>query len=82
MAAIFLKRDVRNGDKINKDDIEMRTFAISRTRSDTVTDISQIEGKSPIRTISANRPIRAHEIAEVGDVADLDRGDLLLQALA
>lgn len=58
-----LKRQVKNGDVIKASDIEIRDIAVSRTRSDTITDISSLVGKSPERSISPSRPIREAEIA-------------------
>ena len=43
-------------------DIEIRDFAITHTRADTVTDIASLVGKSPVRTISPERPIREQEV--------------------
>lgn len=58
-----LRREVRNDAVITKDDVEMRTFPVAQTRSDTITRISDLLGKSPLRYISALRPIRTGEIA-------------------
>jgi flagellar basal body P-ring formation protein FlgA len=58
-----LKRQVRNGDIIRDIDIELRDFALNQTRNDTVTDISSLIGKTPLRTISPYRPIRSAEVA-------------------
>jgi len=58
-----LKREVRSGDVIGEADVEMRDFPMTRTRTDTITDIAQIIGKSPAIAISPSRPIRQHEIA-------------------
>lgn len=58
-----LKREVRSGDIISESDIEVRDFPITHTRSDTVTDISGLLGKTPLHNISPSRPIRMHEIA-------------------
>jgi len=58
-----LKREVRNNEVINEADIEVRDFPVTSTRTDTITDISELIGKSPLRTISPSRPIRIHEIA-------------------
>lgn len=59
-----LKRQVRAGDVIKETDVEIRDYALSRTRSDTITDIASLVGKSPARAISPNRPIREQEIAQ------------------
>lgn len=58
-----LKRPVRNGEVIRDSDIEIRDMPVSQTRVDVVTDIASLIGKSPVRSISAFRPIRDHEIA-------------------
>jgi len=58
-----LRREVHNGDVIKDSDVEVRDFPLSRTRSDIVTDISDLIGKSPMRGISPNRPIRQQEVA-------------------
>lgn len=59
-----LKRQVRAGDIIKEADVEIRDYALSRTRSDTIGDIASLVGKSPSRAISPNRPIREQEIAQ------------------
>lgn len=59
-----LKRTVRAGDIISKDDIEIRDYAEARSRPDMITDMAALIGKSPQRVISANRPIRQQEIAK------------------
>lgn len=58
-----LKRELRNGDIISENDIEIRDFPMAHIRSDTITDISTIIGKSPLRTISPFRSLRENEIA-------------------
>lgn len=58
-----LRREVRNNAVITEDDVEIREFPIAQTRSDTVTTVSDLLGKSPLRYISAERPIRMSEIA-------------------
>lgn len=58
-----LKRQIRSGDVISENDLQLRNFPLSATRSDVVTDLSSLIGKSPVRTISMNRPIRGQEIA-------------------
>ncbi len=57
-----LKREVHNGDVIGQADVEMRDFPITRTRTDTITEIAQLIGKSPAIAISPSRPVRQHEI--------------------
>lgn len=58
-----LKREVRAGELISQNDIEVRDFPLSRTRSDTVRDMSALIGKTPMFTISRARPIRETEIS-------------------
>lgn len=62
--APVLKREVRNGDIIRESDIELRDFAVQQTGGGTITDLAELIGKSPLRSISAGRPIRSHEIAQ------------------
>jgi flagellar basal body P-ring formation protein FlgA len=57
-----LKKQVRTGEVIGEEDIEMREFPIAHTRAGTITDTAELIGKSPSRVISAYRPIRTHEI--------------------
>lgn len=57
-----LKRAVRNGEIIQSDNIEIRDVPVSQTRSDTVTDLGSLVGKSPLHYVSASRPVRMHEI--------------------
>jgi len=58
-----LKREIRTGDIISEADIEIRDFSMAHTRTDTVTDISALVGKSPLHNISPSRPLREHEVA-------------------
>ncbi|MDE3016448.1 MAG: flagellar basal body P-ring formation protein FlgA [Pseudomonadota bacterium] len=58
-----LKREVVHGDVIANQDVELRDFPVGQTRTDTVTDISDVIGKSPVRGVSPGRPIRESEIA-------------------
>lgn len=58
-----LKRQVKNGEVIDASDIEVRDFPQERARNDTITDMSSLIGKSPLRTIAAFRPIHNNEIA-------------------
>lgn len=59
----MLKRQIRNGELISESDIELKSFPQDRTNSDTINDISSLIGKTPIRGISPNRPIRNSEIS-------------------
>ena len=59
-----LKRPLRNGEIIDAKDIELRDFPLTSTRNDVVGDLAGLIGKSPVRSISAARPIRSHEIVE------------------
>ncbi len=58
-----LKRQVRNGDLITDDDIEMQKFPQARIYKDTIDDIASLVGNTPVRGISAGRPIRSNEVA-------------------
>ncbi len=58
-----LKRQVRNGEVISESDIELKPFPVGRNYSDTVSDISSLIGRTPVRGISPNRPIRSSEIS-------------------
>lgn len=58
-----LKHQVRSGEVINDSDIELKSFPQESTHKDTVTDIADIVGKSPLRVISPNRPVRTSEIS-------------------
>lgn len=58
-----LKREVRAGDVISAADIEVRDFSQAHTRTDTITDISDLIGKSSSHDLSPSRPIREHEVA-------------------
>ncbi len=59
-----LKRQIRAGDIISQNDIEIRDFSQTHVRTDTVTDMASLIGKAPIHTMSPSRPIREHEIAQ------------------
>jgi len=59
-----LKQSKRAGDIIQASDLELRNYPKARARSDTLTDISSLVGKSPGRVISAGRPIRVQELAQ------------------
>jgi flagella basal body P-ring formation protein FlgA len=58
-----LRREARNNNVISEGDLEMRAFPLAHTRSDTITNASDLIGKSPLRYISAQRPIRSNEIS-------------------
>lgn len=57
-----LKRTVVHGDVIGQQDIELRDFPVGQTRTDTITDLSDLIGRSPVRGISQGRPVRASEV--------------------
>lgn len=59
-----LKRSVRAGEVIKAEDIELRDYPKSRSRSDTVLDVASLVGKSPERVISAGRPVRSMELEQ------------------
>ncbi len=58
-----LRKQIRAGEIIGENDIEIRSYPVARTRAETIRDVKELIGKSPKRTISAARPIRSHEIA-------------------
>jgi flagella basal body P-ring formation protein FlgA len=58
-----LKHQVRSGDVISNDDVELKAFPQESTHKDTVSDISDMIGKSPVRVISPNRPVRTSELS-------------------
>ncbi len=58
-----LKRQIRNGELISESDIELKSFPVGRNYSDTVNDISSLIGRTPVRGVSPNRPIRSSEIS-------------------
>ncbi|NBX03032.1 MAG: flagella basal body P-ring formation protein FlgA [Alphaproteobacteria bacterium] len=58
-----LKRAVRAEDVIKDEDIELRDYPLSRVHGDVVSDLAALVGKSPLRSISAGRPIRDAEIS-------------------
>ena len=58
-----LSRQFNAGDVIESKDITMRDMPERQLRKDTITSAEAIIGKSPLRMISADRPIRAQEVA-------------------
>lgn len=58
-----LKRQIRNGDLITDDDVEMQKFPQVRIYKDTINDIASLVGNTPVRGISPGRPIREREVA-------------------
>lgn len=58
-----LTRQLRKGDIIEQSDIEMRKVTERQLRKDTITNVDQLLGKSPLRMISPSRPIRTAEIS-------------------
>jgi len=67
-----LKQSVRAGDIIKEQDIELRDYAKARARTDTITDMASLVGKSPVRVITGGRPIRAHELEQAAVVKKND----------
>ncbi len=63
MDVVVLKKQIRAGETISADDVDIRSFPVARMRAETITDPKEVVGQSPKRTISASRPIRLHEIA-------------------
>lgn len=58
-----LIRQLRAGDVIAANDLEMRTLPERQLRKDTVTDMSTLIGQSPRRIVSPGRPLRIAEIS-------------------
>ena len=58
-----LKKEIRAGDMISENDLEIRDFSLGHIRNDTVTDLSALIGKTPLHNISPSRPIKTLEIA-------------------
>ncbi len=58
-----VKRQLSANDVIEANDITLRDIPERQLRKDTITDAHSIIGKSPLRMISADRPIRAQEVA-------------------
>jgi flagellar basal body P-ring formation protein FlgA len=58
-----LAKRMTQDDVINQDDIVITYLSSHKLRGDVVTDANDIIGKSPVRMISANRPVRASELA-------------------
>ncbi|MGB1539911.1 MAG: flagellar basal body P-ring formation chaperone FlgA, partial [Rickettsiales bacterium] len=51
-------------DVIREEDLEWQKLPASRTRRDTIQDMAKLVGKSPVRTLSPNRPVRTSEIQD------------------
>lgn len=62
VALPVLKRQLRHGDMITEDDIELRDFAINQVRPETVQSMSEVIGRTPAQGISAYRPLRTSEL--------------------
>lgn len=58
-----LSRQLRDGDVIEAHDLVIRTVPERQLRKDAITDRAQLIGKSPLRIISAGRPIRLAEVS-------------------
>lgn len=58
-----LSRQLHSGDVIEARDLQMRTMPERLLRKDTITEQAQLIGQSPLRSISAGRPIRAAEVS-------------------
>ena len=63
MQVPVLRRQVRSGEVITAEDIDLSKLPVRNVRKNTVTDSRQLIGKSPKRVISQGRPIRQEEIA-------------------
>lgn len=57
-----LKRAVRAGDIITEQDLEVRDFSAGHSRTDTITDLSALIGKTPTHHLSPSRPIKTQEV--------------------
>ena len=64
MEIAVLKHEMHGGDIIRDSDVEIRDFSINHIRTDTITDLASIIGKTPLRAISPYRPIRSAEIVQ------------------
>lgn len=58
-----LTKSLRAGEIITEADIERKIFPYERIHGDNVTDSGQLLGKSAVRSISPNRPIRISEVS-------------------
>ena len=58
-----LKHQIKSGEVISEEDVEMSKQTANHLQRNTITDIKDLVGKSPKRVISQNRPIRQDEIA-------------------
>jgi len=63
MRVPVLTRQFKRGDVITVSDIELRSVAERQLRKDTIDNTAALVGQSPVRMISAGRPIRAAEIS-------------------
>ncbi|MEI7669004.1 MAG: flagellar basal body P-ring formation chaperone FlgA [Pseudomonadota bacterium] len=59
----ILKRQIKYGEIINQDDIDIDKQPSRKIRKNTITDVKEILGKSPKHIISSGRAIRTDEIA-------------------
>jgi flagella basal body P-ring formation protein FlgA len=57
-----VKRNIRAGEVITEDDIELMNYPKARLHDDNVMDMAELVGTTPRRTISNNRPIRKNEV--------------------
>jgi flagella basal body P-ring formation protein FlgA len=57
-----LTQRLSHGEEITAQHIAMKDFTLSRLRQDVVMDEKELIGKTPRRTISVSRPIRAEEV--------------------
>lgn len=70
-----LKTSLKNGDIIGSGDIEWISIAERRMLNDTVMDADKLIGRTPIRAVDANIPVRARDIMSPQLIA---RGDEVL----
>lgn len=57
-----LTQRLSHGEEITPQHIALKDFTVSRLRQDVVMDEKELIGKTPRRTISVSRPIRAEEV--------------------
>ena len=69
-----LKRKFSEGDIIRKQDIAWQNVYSRRIHDDIVTDPAMVIGKTPVRVLSADRPMRVSQIQQIPAV---ERGQLV-----
>ena len=74
-----LRSRLRSGELIQANDIEEKFIAESRLKKNTLMQAELLIGKSPLRTISPNRPIRADEVISPPVVEKGEKVTMLFQ---